>query len=227
MAAQKYMNKNEKTLIKFLFPLFKILAIVLMANFAVRLLRKFYKFPAPAFTGYFLGSGFRKMMQPPEKVIDRSGIKAGFQVVEVGCGSGTFTIPASKRVGAEGKVYAVDIQEGMLEQLKRKLARPENEEIKNIDIIKADAVNLPFLKNSMDAVFMVTVLQEIPDPLKALKETYRILKPGGVLAVTEFLPDPDYPLQKTTVRLGENAGFVFDRTYGNIWNYTARFIKAA
>jgi len=54
---------------------------------------------------------------------------------------------------------------------------------------------LPFDDNSFDVVYTVTVLQELPDKNRALKEMKRVLKPGGILAVTEFLPDPDYPLK--------------------------------
>ncbi len=72
---------------------------------------------------------------------------------------------------------------------------------------------------------MVTVLQEIPDRQKALKEAKRVLKSGGILAVSEFLPDPDYPLVLTTVKLGETAGFIVDKALGNFWNYTVRFTK--
>jgi len=74
-------------------------------------------------------------------------------------------------------------------------------------------------------VYMVTVLQETPDKQKALKEAGRVLKPGGVLAVTEFLPDPDYPLKSTTIKIGEEAGFILDKVLGNFWNYTVRFVK--
>jgi ubiquinone/menaquinone biosynthesis C-methylase UbiE len=70
---------------------------------------------------------------------------------------------------------------------------------------------------------MITVLQEIPDRLKALKEVMRVLKPKGILAVTEFLPDPDYPLKKTTKRIVTSAGFSIDKENGDLWNYTIRF----
>ena len=53
----------------------------------------------------------------------------------------------------------------------------------------------------------------------------RVLKPGGILAVTEFLIDPDYPFISTTIRLGEEVGFVVEAAEGNWWNYTVRFRK--
>ena len=72
---------------------------------------------------------------------------------------------------------------------------------------------------------MVAVLQEIPEKRKALIEIKRVLKPGGLLAITEFIPDPDYPLKSTTIQQCENAGFFFDTVEGSFINYTARFIK--
>jgi len=76
-----------------------------------------------------------------------------------------------------------------------------------------------------DRVYMVTVLPEIPDRSRALREVRRVLKSGGILAVTEFLPDPDYPLRSTTIRICQNEGFVVDASSGNLWNYTVRFKK--
>ncbi|OGH47946.1 MAG: dimethylmenaquinone methyltransferase [Candidatus Levybacteria bacterium RIFCSPLOWO2_01_FULL_39_10] len=164
-------------------------------------------------------------MQPPDKLIERSGIKQGMRVLEVGCGSGAFVTSVARVVGKTGKVYALDIQPAMLRQLKVKLTKPENQDIKNIKLILGSAYKLPFEDNSIDLVYMVTVLQETPDKQKALKEAGRVLKPGGVLAVTEFLPDPDYPLKSTTIKIGEEAGFILDKVLGNFWNYTVRFVK--
>jgi ubiquinone/menaquinone biosynthesis C-methylase UbiE len=66
------------------------------------------------------------------------------------------------------------------------------------------------------------VLQEIPDKRKALAEARRVLKPGGIIAVTEFLIDPDYPLRSTTVRDLERAGFTIEAVEGRFWTYTVR-----
>ncbi len=53
----------------------------------------------------------------------------------------------------------------------------------------------------------------------------RVLKPGGILAVSELLLDPDYPLKAATARRGEKAGFLVEGFYGNFWTYTVRFTK--
>jgi ubiquinone/menaquinone biosynthesis C-methylase UbiE len=143
--------------------------------------------------------------------------------MELGCGSGAFTPFIARVVGEKGKVYAVDIQAGMLQQLERKLSKAENQDITNVKLAQASAYNLPFAEGSIDLVCMVTVLQEIPDRTKALREIKRVLKPAGILAVTEFLPDPDYVLSSTTIKICQREGFVLEDNLGNLWNYTVRF----
>ena len=192
----------------------------------VRLVRKLSHFPAPSFIGRFLDSELRRKVQPPHKLIQRSGIKEGMQILEVGCGSGAFTTFFARAVGEQGKVYALDIQPKMLKQLENKLAKPENQDIKNIKLIESSAYELPFDDNSLDAVYMITVLQEIRDRNRALEQAKRVLKPGGLLSVTEFLPDPDYAWKATTIKLGTKAGLILDEASGNFWNYTVRFKKA-
>jgi len=207
----------------------KVILIVLGAFFLyqvlIRVVRKSYHFPAPPFIGRFLDSSVRRWVQPPDKIIERSGIKPGMTVVDLGCGSGAFPLFVARAVGERGKVYAVDIQPAMLRQLECKLAKAENQGIKNIELRQASAYKLPFEENSIDLVYMITVLPEIPDRGRALREIKRVLKPDGVLAVTEFLPDPDYPLRSTTIKICQREGFVVDDNMGNLWNYTVRFKK--
>ncbi len=205
----------------------KIILIVLGALFLyqvlIRIIRKLYHFPAPAFIGRFLDSDLRRWVQPPDKLIERSGIKPGMTVVDLGCGSGAFTAFVARAVGEQGKVCAVDIQPAMLKQLERKLSKAEYEDISNIELKQAGAYGLPFEDESLDLIYMVTVLVEILDRGKALREIKRVLKPGGILAVTEFLPDPDYPLRSTVIKICQREGFVLDGNLGNLWNYTIRF----
>jgi ubiquinone/menaquinone biosynthesis C-methylase UbiE len=202
-----------------------IIGLFVLWQVIIRIFRKLFHFPAPAFIGYLLDSNYRRFLQPPDKLIRRSGIKEGMRVLDLGCGSGAFTTFVAKSVGPRGQIYALDIQPKMLEQLKEKLSKPENQNIKNIQLINSSAYNLPFEDSSLDLVYMVTVLQEIPDKNKALIEIKRVLKSGGILAVTELLADPDYVLKLATVKLCQKAGFVLDEVSGNLWNYTVRFKK--
>ena len=205
--------------------LFRFLRVFLVFQLLIRLVRRYYKFPAPAFIGAFLDSDLRRRLQSPAAIIERSGIDTGMRVLEVGCGNGGFTTAVARMVGEYGTVFALDIQAEMLEKLQQKLNRPENQDIKNITLLHESAYGLPFVNGSLDLVYMVTVFQEVPDKQKALVEIKRVLKPGGFLAISEFLPDPDYPWISTTARMGLKAGLIIDRIEGNLWNYTVRFKK--
>ncbi len=200
-----------------------IIGILIFYQIVIRIVRKFVHFPAPAFIGRFLDSDHRRRMQSPDAIIKRSGIKSGMKILEIGCGSGAFTTFIARAVGSKGRVYALDIQPGMLEQLKNKLLKPENKDINNIVLKLASAYDLPFSDNSLDLVYMVSVFQEIPDTAKALEEIKRVLRVGGILSISEFFIDPDYPLRSTTIKQGERGGFKFDGVFGNFWNYTVRF----
>ena len=202
-----------------------ILGIFIIYQILFRIVRKTVHFPAPAFIGIFLDSDLRRKLQTPEGVIKGSGIKTGQRVLEIGCGSGGFTTFVARAVGATGHVEALDIQASMLAQLERKLALPENQDIHNISLHEANAYELPFNDESLDLVYLITVLPEIPDQPRALVEIKRVLKHGGILAVSELLMDPDYPLRETTTRRGLEAGFLEDGYFGNFWTYTVRFTK--
>jgi ubiquinone/menaquinone biosynthesis C-methylase UbiE len=141
----------------------------------------------------------------------------------VGCGSGAYTTFVARAVGPDGRVCALDIQAAMLRQLRDKLNKPAYRDIQNVELFERSAYDLPFDDETFDVVYMITVLPEIPDPGRALCEIRRVLKTGGKLAVSEFLPDPDYPLRSTTVKLGQAAGFTVDAVQGSFWTYTARF----
>jgi ubiquinone/menaquinone biosynthesis C-methylase UbiE len=190
-----------------------------------RLVRKSTSFPAPAYIGRILDSDFRRFFQSPESIIERSGIRPGMTVMELGCGSGAYTTFMARAIREGGKLYAVDIQPAMLRQLERKLAKAENRDIKNVELREASAYELPFADDFFDLVYMVTVLMEIPDKGRALREVKRVLKPRGMLAAMEFFPDPDYPFRSTVIKLGRREGFTLDGTQGSFWNYTVRFKK--
>jgi len=86
-----------------------------------------------------------------------------------------------------------------------------------------DEGNLP--NDRFDRAFLVTVLGEIPDRLKALKEIASSLKPGGILSITEILPDPHFQPKNTIRRLAHQAGLMETESFGNAVVYTINFRK--
>jgi ubiquinone/menaquinone biosynthesis C-methylase UbiE len=199
-------------------------AIALVAV-VVRLYLKLHSQPAPPIIGPLLNSPLRRLFQPTDRVIERSGVKRGMTMLDLGCGSGAFTLPAARVVGEGGKVCALDIQPAMLRQLERRLAGAGNHDIKNVELKQASAYKLPLADESLDLVMSVAAFHEIPDKPRALREVKRVLKEGGILALTELVIDPDYPLATTVIKEGEAVGFVFDAKLGNFWDYTVRFKK--
>lgn len=208
----------------------KIIGYV-FAGFAVyqvllRLVRHYWHFPAPAIITVFLNSRLRKRLQNPAVIIERSGIRSGQKVLEIGCGGGVFLPYAAQAVGEGGKVYGLDIAIDMLALCRRYLSAYPLKVNNRVELVQRSAYELPFDDNSLDVVFLVAALMEIPDPQRCLAQVHRVLKPEGILAVSEFLVDPDYPGRKSTIRCGERSGFKVDAVEGSLWSYTVRFKKA-
>lgn len=188
----------------------------------IRIIRQYIHFPIPAFIALFIDNPIRRRIQPPAKVVDWIGIQEGICVLEIGPGPGTFTIKAAKRVGEKGKVFAIDVQPAVISKLNSRL---QKEKIANVITKVAFAYELPFQDKTFDRVFMIAVLAEIPDKKKALLQIKRVLKDNGLLAIGEFLPDPDYPRRKTVIHWCENAGFELVRGYGGVLHYVLTFKK--
>ncbi len=186
----------------------------------IRIIRHFYKFPMPEFMADLIDHPLRRRFQPPYETAMRHGLEPGMRVLEVGPGSGTYTVGAALRVGEQGKIVTVDIEPRMIERVRRKA---QNEGITNIEARVADIYDLPFGDGTFDAAYMIAVIGEIPDPDRAMGEFQRVLKPGGTLAFSELMMDPDYPLASTLVRMARAAGFRLKDSIGNVFYYTLIF----
>jgi SAM-dependent methyltransferase len=178
--------------------------------------------PCPSALSWLVDNPVRRWYTSP--VLDRVAIQPGETLLEVGPGPGAFTVAAAQRVGPGGKVLAVDIQPKMIAKLERRL---QEAGVTNVETRVASAYDLPIEDGTADRAFLITVLAEIPDPVRALREIHRVLRPGGRLSVTEEFTDPDYPLPRTTIRWAEAAGFQLEERFGNFWVYTLNFQSKA
>jgi ubiquinone/menaquinone biosynthesis C-methylase UbiE len=176
--------------------------------------------PCPAALACLVDNPIRRRYMRP--LLDRVGVQAGERVLELGPGPGAFTVDAARRVGSEGRVIAVDIQPAMIAQVQQ---RVEEAGLTNVETHVASAYELPLEDESVDRAFLVTVLPEIPDQARALAGLHRVLRPGGVLSITEEFADPDYPFAFETIRRVEAGGFRLDQRFGSFWVYTVNFRK--
>jgi len=194
----------------------------LVLHTVVRIIRYFYKFPMPEFLANLIDNPLRRKIQPPGEMPTRHGIKPGMTVLEVGPGNGRYTLETARRVGSTGNVIAIDIEPKMIERVTQ---RARTEGVTNLEAKVADIYNLPFEEGVFDAIDMIAVIGEIPEPERAMHEFYRVLKPFGTLAFSELLADPDYPLAQTLIRMACQAKFRLQKKVGGFFSYTVVFEK--
>jgi predicted methyltransferase len=129
----------------------------------------------------------RDTWQRPEEVMNSLGIKSGWWVADVGCGNGYFTYHLASRVGPSGEVYAVDIRENLIQEIRRQAAEQGLAQIEAI----VGAPDNPHLPTSMlDAVLVVDAYHEFKEYDAMLKHLYDALKPGGVFGVMDYFAEP-------------------------------------
>jgi ubiquinone/menaquinone biosynthesis C-methylase UbiE len=157
-----------------------------------------------------------------ELLMDRAGIGPGMAVLDAGCGPGRLTVPIAKRVGEAGRVVAVDRQPRMLRQLQRRLA---DRAITNVETILGGLGEGRLPADRFDVVLLVKVLGEIPDKAAALREIRHALRSGGVLSVTEVLPDPHYQTLAQVRALAAEAGLAEQRLFEGRVGYTLNLVS--
>ena len=190
----------------------------------VRIIRKLYKFPIPSFATRLIDNPIRRrFIQKPEIIAKRLKLKSGMIVVEIGPGKGNYTKAVADKILPHGNVYAIDIQEAVIKRLKE---RVKKENIPNIIPMINDAYNLSFEDESVNRIFAIACLPEIPEPVRALKEFKRILKSDGIISLCELFIDPDYPLRRTEKRWAKQAGLEFIEGFGNWFVYQLNFGKS-
>jgi SAM-dependent methyltransferase len=124
--------------------------------------------------------GWRAQLDPAHALmLDMIDLRPGDRVLDVACGTGLVSFRAAEAVGAQGAVVGTDISERMVETVRRIAAERA---VGNIVFERADAEELPFADGAFDAALCALGLMYVPDPVRALSEMRRLLRPGGTAA---------------------------------------------
>jgi protein-L-isoaspartate O-methyltransferase len=168
--------------------------------------------------------GLRFSLALPRPFVTRSRLREilspqpGERVLEVGPGSGYYSLHAARWLEPDGTLEVLDIQQEMLEHTMR---RAQTLSISNIIPTRGDAQALPYPDGRFDAAYLVATLGEVPDKERALHELGRVLKPGGRLVVGESQPDPHMVSFDKLRMLADVAGLSNERRVGGRLGYLA------
>ena len=137
--------------------------------------------PSFAFRLMSLGFKFRDLFLDPIDILKEAGIKPGFQVLDYGCGPGSYTIVAARLVSESGKIYALDIHPLAIKRVQNAAAKKN---LTNVETILSDCTTgLP--DESIDVVLLYDILHGLGSPHEILAELHRVLKPDGILSLSD------------------------------------------
>ncbi|HEX3241165.1 MAG TPA: methyltransferase domain-containing protein [Solirubrobacterales bacterium] len=173
--------------------------------------------------------GQRFWVEAPHPIITRERLREvlapqpGERLLEIGVGTGYYSLDLAEWIGPEGTLELFDLQQEFLDHVLRGAGERG---LTNLVPTRGDATALPYEDASVDAVILTAVLGEIPDSAAALREIRRVLKPGGRLVVGELFGDPHFTTRASLQRLGADAGLSLAGHSGNWFGYFGRLTPA-
>jgi ubiquinone/menaquinone biosynthesis C-methylase UbiE len=154
----------------------------------------------PWWGGYFIDNWFRRILHNPAKIVGPY-VNPGMTVMDVGCGMGMFSLAMARIVGAEGRVIAVDLQQKMLDVLRKRAEKAGVAD--RIRFCKCELNHLG-IEEPVDFALAMMMIHEVPDQQRLLREIHGCLKPGGKLLVAEpKIHVPGKAFEKTMVLAAE------------------------
>lgn len=162
--------------------------------------------------GFAMESRARRLLQNPEKILAGAGVGPGQTVLEVGSGTGFFTIPAARLIGDDGQLIAMEPLATYVERLSAKI---DAAGLRNVRVIRRDALATGLEAASLDRVLLFGVLPFPTLPLnRLLPEMHRVLKPDGLLALWQFPIAGWVPAS-----IGRSALFEFVQRQHGVYTY--------
>ena len=125
----------------------------------------------------------REIFHQREKIVAAAGLKPGMTMADIGAGTGLFTLHFAQAVGADGKVFAVEIAKNFLEHIKARASKASASNVQTI-LCTERSVELP--ESSIDLAFICDVYHHFEFPSASLATLHKALKPGGTLVLIDF-----------------------------------------
>jgi ubiquinone/menaquinone biosynthesis C-methylase UbiE len=151
-------------------------------------------------------------LQPPERVLDAIGVRPGMTVAEIGAGQGRYAVQLAARVGRSGRVYAEDIDADALDHLRQRCQRWK---LENVETVLGDVTDPKLPAGQLDLIWIVSSYHHFEDPVALLRRARPALKPGGRLAIGEWISIHEAGRTGTSseniIKQMEAAGYVFER----------------
>ena len=154
----------------------------------------------------------RRLVASAERILTAFGLTSGERTLEIGPGTGFYSVEAARRVAPSGRLICLDVQLEMLRAARARIRAAGAD----AEFVRGDVQMLPLRSASIDHAFLITVLGEIPGRSAALREIRRVLRPGGRLSVSEQFPDPDFVTVRTLRRELAEIGFEEQQTHGRL-----------
>jgi len=189
---------------------------------------------APVMSHYGIGWLERSEREEEERsglLLKNMDLKPGEIIADIGAGSGYHVVKMAPRVGGQGQVIAVDIQQEMLDYIS---ARTGKMKIENVKVVLGTATSTSLLPESVDKMLLVDVYHEFEFPEEMGRSMFSALRPGGKIFLIEYrAEDPDVPIkrvhkmtEKQAIAEMEAIGFRFVKNMNNLpWQHCLIFTK--
>jgi ubiquinone/menaquinone biosynthesis C-methylase UbiE len=138
----------------------------------------------PPWVAWFLASPVRKLSQHPERILSPY-VKPGMTVADLGCALGFFSLPAARMVGPEGRVICVDLQEKLIEGLRKRARKAGLLDRLELRVATANSLQCDDLAGQVDFVLAFALVHEVPVPKTFFGEANALLKKDGTLLFAE------------------------------------------
>ena len=161
----------------------------------------------PVWAGYLMASPIRKLRQNPVRILG-DHVNNGMHVLDVGCAMGFFSLPMAEMVGQTGRVICVDIQQKMLDVLKKRAKKKHLQERMTFRLCNDRSLGLDGLTDTIDFALMFAVVHELDEPETAMRDVFHSMRVGGKLLLAEPTGHVTEDGFQQTEQLAEAAGFV-------------------